>query len=132
MNNSNSLERLSSNFRNEKKYLLKNNLNSWEKLGKLTDSEINYICTKDTLCTGSRLKKIRAIGILIIKLNININQAQLLLHCGVSSLKSLSILNPHNLERKIGRLERSLNVRTQTSTNLHLIKSWINKAKNSI
>ena len=132
MNNKKSIENLSSNFRNEKTYLLNNKINSWEKLSKLTDSEINSICTKDSLCTRSRLQKIRALGILIFKLDINIYQAQLLLHCGISSIKSLAILNPYNLEQKIGRLERSLNVRTQNSIDMNILKNWIKKAKNCI
>ena len=36
----------------------------------------------------------------------------------------------HQLIERIGRLERKLGTKTQTSINLSLLKSWINRAKN--
>ena len=55
-------------------------------------------------------------------------QAYLLLHCGISSLKSLSQSTPYDLERKIGRLERILRVKNETDTTFSLLKKWIKKA----
>jgi len=46
----------------------------------------------------------------------------------ISSVKSLSLSNPYELERKIGRLERTLRVKTQTDTTFILLKEWIKKA----
>jgi len=43
-------------------------------------------------------------------------------------LKSLSLSTPYELERKIGRLERSLRVKTKTDTTFNLLKEWIKKA----
>ena len=126
---SNTLEILPSNFRHEKSFLLKNNLNSWAKLKNLTDFEINKIIKKDSMCTESRLKKIRAISILIIDLGVTPNQGYLLLHCGISSIKSLSILNPHHLLNRIGKLERSLGVKSKNSVDIKAINKWIIKAK---
>ena len=76
----------------------------------------------------NNLKKIRAIAIFKKEIGISPPQAYLLLHCGVSSLKSLSLSTPYELERKIGRLERILRVKTETVTTFTLLKEWIKKA----
>ena len=125
----NNLKILPINFRHEKRYLIKNNLDSWEKLRCLTDSEINKILKSDPLCTQSRLIKIRAISIFIIDLEISSHEAYLLLHSGISSVKSLSTLNPAIIQKKIGRLKRNLNLNTESNIDLAVLKSWILKAK---
>ena len=125
----NNLKILPINFRHEKRYLIKNNLDSWEKLRCLTDSEINKILKLDPLCTQSRLLKIRAISIFIIDLEISSHEAYLLLHSGISSVRSLSTLNPAIIQKKIGRLKRNLNLNTESNIDLAVLKSWILKAK---
>ena len=117
------------NFRHEKEFLIKNNFDSWQKIRNLSDSEIKEIIKAESLCTESRLIKIRAIAIFIIDLNIFPHEASLLLHCGVGNIKTLSNLNPESLKKKIGRLERSLNIRTQSNLDLSLMKIWILRAK---
>ena len=117
------------NFRHEKEFLINNNFDSWQKIRNLSDSEINKIIKSELLCTASRLIKIRAIAIFIIDLNLLPYEAFLLLHCGVGNIKTLSNLNPESLKKKIGRLERNLNVRTQSNLDLSLMKIWILKAK---
>ena len=117
------------NFRHEKEFLINNNFDSWQKIRNLSDSEINKIIKSELLCTASRLIKIRAIAIFIIDLNLLPYEAFLLLHCGVGDIKTLSNLNPESLKKKIGRLERNLNVRTQSNLDLSLMKIWILRAK---
>ena len=117
------------NFRHEKEFLINNNFDSWQKIRNLSDSEINKIIKSELLCTASRLIKIRAIAIFIIDLNLLPYEAFLLLHCGVGNIKTLSNLNPESLKKKIGRLERNLNVRTQSNLDLSLMKNWILRAK---
>jgi len=129
MNNKNNLTILPINFRHEKKFLINNNLDSWQKIRNLSDSEINKIIKSERLCTASRLIKIRAIAIFIIDLNLLPHEASLLLHCGVGNIKTLSNLNPESLKKKIGRLERNLNIRTQSNLDLSLMKIWILRAK---
>ena len=117
------------NFRHEKEFLIKNNFDSWQKIRNLSDSEIKEIIKAESLCTESRLIKIRAIAIFIIDLNIFPHEASLLLHCGVGNIKTLSNLNPESLKKKIERLERNLNIRTQSNLDLSLMKTWILRAK---
>ena len=122
------LDFLPSNFRHEKSFFVQNNLTDIEKLSNLSDLEINEIQRTYSLCTFNNLKKIRAIAIFKKEIGISPPQAYLLLHCGISSIKSLSLSTPYELERKIGRLERSLRVKTETDITFALLKEWIKKA----
>ena len=122
------LDFLPTNFRHEKSFFVQNKLTDFEKLSHLSDVDINEIQRKSPLCTLNNLKKIRAIAIFKKEIGMTPPQAYLLLHCGISSLKSLSQSTPYELERKIGRLERILRVKTETDTTFTLIKEWIRKA----
>ena len=122
------LEVLPENFRHEKSYLIKNKLNNSEKLSQLKDYELNIIQRSCSLCTINNLRKIRAIAIFKNELSISPPESSLLLHCGVGSVKSLSTLNPYDLKKKIGRLERSLKTKTQTNITLSNLKDWIKRA----
>ena len=123
------LDFLPSNFRHEKFFFIQNNLTDSEKLSNLSDLDINKIQRKSSLCTLNNLKKIRSIAIFKKELAISPPEAYLLLHCGIGSIKSLSISTPYELERKIGRLERSLRVKTETDISFATLKKWIQKAK---
>ena len=122
------LDLLPTNFRHEKAFFIQNKLTDFEKLSNLSDLEINEIQRKSPLCTLNNLKKIRAIAIFKKEIGISPSQAYLLLHCGISSIKSLSLSTPYELERKIGRLERNLRVKTNTDATFTLLKEWIKKA----
>ena len=122
------LDFLPTNFRHEKSFLIQNNLADFEKLSNLSDSEINEIQRKSQLCTLNNLKKIRAIAIFKKEIAISPPEAYLLLHCGIGSIKSLSLSTPYELEVRIGRLERILRVKTETDITFALLKEWIKKA----
>jgi len=123
------LDFLPSNFRHEKSFFIKNNLTDFEELSEISDLDINTFQRKSPLCTLTNLKKIRAIAIFKKQIGISPPEAYLLLHCGIGSIKSLSLSTPYELERKIGRLERSLRVKTETDITFALLKKWINSAK---
>ena len=122
------LDILPSNFRHEKSFFVQNNFTDFEKLSNLSDLDINEIQRKSSLCTLNNLKKIRALAIFKKEIGISPPQAYLLLHCGIGSIKSLSLSTPYELERKIGRLERSLRVKTEANITFALLKGWIKKA----
>ena len=122
------LEVLPENFRHEKSFLIKNKLNNFKKLSQLTDSELNNIQNSYSLCTLNNLRKIRAIANFKNELSITPYESYLLLHCGIGSIKSLSVLNPYDLKERIGRLERSLRTKTQISITLSTLKDWIKRA----
>ena len=124
----NFLEVLPGNFRHEKTFLIKNKLNDFKKLSKLTDSELNLIQKSHSLCTLNNLRKIRAIAIFRRELLISPHESYLLLHCGIGSIKSLSILSPYDLKDRIGRLERILRTKSQTKITLSILNDWIKRA----
>jgi hypothetical protein len=128
MNNKNFLDFLPTNFRHEKSFFIQNNLTDFEKLSNLSDLDISEIQRKSSLCTSNNLKKIRAIAIFKKEIGISPPESYLLLHCGISSIKSLSLSTPYELKCKIGRLERTLRVKTKTDTTFILLKEWIKKA----
>ena len=123
------LEVLPENFRHEKSFLIKNRLNDSKKLSRLSDHELNIIQKSYSLCTLNNLRKIRAIATFKNELAISPYESYLLLHCGIGSIKSLSILKPHDLKDRIGRLERNLRTKTQTKITLSILKDWIERAK---
>ena len=123
------LDSLPSNFRHEKSFLIQKNLTDFKKLSVLKDLDIYEIQRKSPLCTFNNLKKIRAIAILKKEIGISPPEAYLLLHCGIGSIKTLSLSTPYELKIKIGRLERILRVKTETDITFALLKKWINKAK---
>ena len=123
------LESLPTNFRHEKIFFIQNNLNDFEKISNLSDLDINEIQRKSPLCTLNNLKKIRVIAIFKKEIEISPQEAYLLLHCGIGSIKSLSLSTPYDLERKIGRLERSLRAKTETDITFTNLKNWIKRAK---
>ena len=122
------LDFLPTNFRHEKSYFIQNNLTNFEKLSNLSDSDINEILRESSLCTLNNLKKIRAIAIFKKEIAISPAEAYLLLHCGIGSIKSLSLSTPYDLVRKIGRLERSLRVKSEIDITIYLLKKWIKRA----
>ena len=128
MENKTFLDFLPNNFRHEKSFFIENNLIDCKDLSNLSELDINEIQRKSSLCTFNNLRKIRAIAIFKKEIGISPPQAYLLLHCGISSIKSLSLSTPYELERKIGRLERILRVKTETDTTFILLKKWIKKA----
>ena len=91
------LDFLPTNFRHEKSFFIKHNLTDFEKLSKLSDSDINEIQRRSKLCTLNNLNKIRAIAIFKKEISISPPEAYLLLHCGIGSVKSLSLTTPHEL-----------------------------------
>ena len=123
------LDFLPSNFRHEKSFFIKNNLTDFEELSNISDLDINAFQRKSPLCTLNNLKKIRAIAIFKKQIGISPPEAYLLLHCGIGSIKSLSLSTPYELERKIGRLERSLRVKTETDITFAILKKWIKRAR---
>ena len=123
------LDFLPTNFRHEKSFFIKNNLSEFEKLSNLSDLDINEIQRKSPLCTLNNLKKIRAIAIFKKQIAISPPEAYLLLHCGIGSIKSLSLCTPYELEGRIGRLERILRVKTETNITFALLTKWIKRAK---
>ena len=123
------LDLLPTNFRHEKSFFIQQNILEYQELSDLSDLDLNQIQKKSPLCTFNNLKKIRAIAIFKKEIAISPPEAYLLLHCGIGSIKSLSISTPYELEKKIRRLERNLKVKTEIDITFAILKKWISRAK---
>ena len=123
------LDFLPTNFRHEKSFFIQNDIDTFEKLSNISDSDINEIQINSPLCTLNNLKKIRAIAIFKTEIGIPPPQAYILLHCGIGSIRSLSLSTPYELKCKIGRLERILRVKTEADITFALLKVWVGRAK---
>ena len=132
MNSKLFIENIPKSFYQEKKILLANNIKTWDSLLSLTDEKINKMIY-GSLGSVRNLKKIRCIAYFICTLNIEINEASLLMHSGLISNKAISRLSPQELVTKTGRFERILQTGRIPIIDLEKAHLLIEKAKkNSI
>ena len=125
------LKDLPKTFFQEEKILLSNNIKTWNSLLSISDEEIN------TLIYGSlgsirNLRRLKCIAYFICTLDIEINEAALLMHSGLISNKALSRLTPQELLQKTGRFERILRTERIPLIDLSKAHFLIEKAKKTI
>ena len=115
-------------FYQEEKILLSNNINSWESLLSITDEQINKMIY-GSLGSVRNIKRLRCIAYFICTLNIELNEASLLMHSGLISNKAISRLSPQELVQKTGRFERILKTGRIPLIDLKKAHALIEKAK---
>ena len=131
INNKSLLKNLPKTFYQEEKILLSNNIKTWDSLLSISDKEINnLIC--GSLGSVRNLKKLRSIAYFICTLDIQLNEAALLMHSGLISNKAISRLTPQELVQKTGRFERILRTGRTPIINLKKAHFLIEKAKKNI
>jgi len=131
MNNKLFLESIPKSFYQEEKILLSNNIKTWDSLSSLTDEEINNMIN-GSLGSVRNIKRLRCIAYLICTLNIELNEASLLMHSGLISNKAISRLSPQELVQKTGRFERFLKTGRIPLIDLKKAYVLIEKAKKNI
>ena len=99
--------KLPQNFEKEEKALISNGILTWIDLMNLKDEKINYI-TSSTFTSVRNFKRLRCIAMFLHCLKIPLNEAALLMHSGIPSIKSLSNTTPNHLIKMTGRFERTL------------------------
>ena len=107
MSNKLLLKDLPKSFYQEEKILIKNNIKTWDSLLSISDEEINTIIN-GSLGSVRNIKRLKCIAYFICTLNIQLNEAALLMHSGLISNKAISRLTPQELVQKTGRFERIL------------------------
>ena len=130
MNNS-LLKDLPKNFYQEEKILISNNIKTWDSLLSISDEEINHLIY-GSLGSVRNLKRLKCIAYFICTLNIELNEAALLMHSGLSSNKAISRLSPHELVQKTGRFERFLETGRIPLIDLKKAHFLIEKAKKNL
>ena len=131
MNNKLFLKSIPKSFYQEEKILLSNNIKNWDSLLSVTDEEINKMIY-GTLGSVRNLKRLKCIAYFICTLNIEVNEAALLMHSGLISNKAISRLSPQELVQKTGRFERFLQTGRIPLIDLKKAHTLIEKAKKTI
>ena len=131
MDNQSFLKNLPKTFYQEEKILLSNNIKTWDSLLSISDEEINH------LIAGSQgsvlnLKRLKCIAYFICTLDIEVNEAALLMHAGLISNKAISRLTPQELVEKTGRFERILRTGRIPIIDLKKAHFLIEKAKKTL
>tara|TARA_Y100001968_G_scaffold331946_1_gene388396 strand:+ start:78 stop:476 length:399 start_codon:yes stop_codon:yes gene_type:complete len=122
---------LPKSFYQEEKILLSNNIKTWDSLFSITDQDIHKLIY-GSLGSVRNLKKLKCIAYFICTLNIELNEAALLMHSGLTSNKAISRLSPQELVLKTGRFERFLQSGRIPLIDLKKAYFLIEKAKKSI
>ena len=78
------------------------------------------------------LKRLKCIAYFICTLDIQLNEAALLMHSGLISNKAISRLTPQELVQKTGRFERTLRTGRIPIIDLKKAHFLIEKAKNTL
>ena len=131
MNNKSFLKDLPKTFYQEEKILSSNNIKTWGSLLSMTDEEINDLIY-GSLGSVRNLKRLKCIAYFICTLDIELNEAALLMHSGLISNKALSRLTPQELVQKSGRFERTLRTGRIPLIDLRKANLLIKKAKKQL
>ena len=131
MNNKLFLKNIPKSFYQEEKILLSYDIKTWDTLSSITDEEINNMIN-GSLGSVRNLKRLKCIAYFICSLNIEPNEAALLMHSGLTSNKAISRLSPHELLQKTGRFERILQTGRVPIIDLNKAHVLIEKAKKNI
>ena len=131
MNNQLLLKNIPKSFYQEEKILLSNNIKTWDTLLSISDDEINHLID-GSLGSVRNLKRLKSIAYFICNLDIELNEAALLMHSGLISNKAISRLSPQELIQRTGRLERVLSTGRIPLIDLEKAKFLIEKAKKTI
>ena len=131
MNDKLTLKNLPKSFYQEKKILLSNNIKTWDSLLNISDKEIHKLID-GSLGSVRNLKRLKCIAYFICTLDVELNEAALLMHSGLISNKAISRLSPHELVQKTGRFERNLKSGRIPLIDLNKANFLIEKAKKTI
>ncbi len=131
MNNKLFFKNIPKSFYQEEKILISNNIKTWDCLLSITDEEINKMIY-GSLGSVRNLKRLKCIAYFICTLNIELNEAALLMHSGLISNKAISRLSPQELVKKTGRFERTLRTGRIPLIDLNKAHILIEKAKKTI
>ncbi len=128
MENIKEFNKLAATFKKEETHLIKKGINTWNQIKALTDRDIFDLVGEG--CGSTRnLKCIRCIATFICDLGLQQDEAALLMHSGIPSVKALANSYPEAIHIKVTRLETILGTSETPKTSFKKIIQWINKAK---
>ncbi len=124
-------KKLPISFKKESKALILLNLRTWESIKELKDSDIRMLASQ---YKGSirNFNCIRCVSLFICELDFQQEEAFLLLHSGISSIKALSQTPPEQIKKKTQRLETILGTRRASQVSLQKASLWVKNAKRKL
>ncbi len=122
---------LPKSFYQEEKVLISHNIKTWDSLLLISDEQIHKLIF-GTLGGVRNLKSLKCIAYFICTLDIELNEAALLMHSGLISNEAISRLSPQELLQKTGRFERILQTGRIPLIDLKKAHFLIEKAKKTI
>ena len=125
------IKNIPKSFYQEEKILISNNIKTWDSLLSISDEEINNLIY-GSLGSVRNLKRLKCIAYFICTLDIQLNEAALLMHSGLISNKAISRLTPQELVQKTGRFERTLRTGRIPIIDLKKAHFLIEKAKKNL
>ena len=128
MDNIIEFHKLTASFKKEETHLRKKGINTWNEIKVLTDRDVFKLVGEGS---GSirNFRCLRCIATFICDLDIQQDEAALLMHSGIPSVKALAKSYPEAIHIKVTRLEAILGTTGSPKTSLKKISQWINKAK---
>tara|TARA_B100001250_G_scaffold12481_1_gene10883 strand:+ start:171 stop:566 length:396 start_codon:yes stop_codon:yes gene_type:complete len=131
LDNNKEFNKLTASFKKEETLLRKKGINTWNKIKALTDRDVFELVEEG--CGSIRnFRCLRCIATFICDLDLQQDEAALLMHSGIPSVKALANSYPEAIHTKVTRLETILGTSETPKTNLKKIIQWINKAKDKI
>ena len=128
MGNIKEFNKLAASFKKEETHLRKKGINTWNEIKALTDRDVFELVGKG--CGSIRnFRCLRCIATFICDLDIQQDEAALLMHSGIPTVKALAKSYPEAIHIKVTRLETILGTTGSPKTSLKKIRQWINKAK---
>ncbi len=119
---------LPAHFRREQEQLTLAGVTTWQALAALHDLELRRLAGNGA-ASEQRLIRLRGQARLVVAVGLAPNEAALLLHAGIADRSGLANADPHQLQRAMGRLQRSLTGRAMPRLDLPVLHSWIRRAR---
>jgi len=122
------LSALAPHFGREQQQLSGAGVNTWAALAALSDAELRRLGRQGG-ASERRLIKLRGQARLVVEVGLEPSEAALLLYAGIADRSGLANADPHQLQRAMGRLQRSLTGRAAPLIDLTTLHRWIQRAR---
>lgn len=115
-------------FQREQQVLQQQGIDSWPALAALSDQQLRHLASSGG-ALERQLRKLRGQAQLVVELDLEPEEAALLLYAGIASCRGLADASPQQLLTQLGRLERSLLGMAPPRLDAATVRRWIQRAQ---
>lgn len=115
-------------FQREQQVLQQQGIDSWPALAALSDQQLRQLASSGG-ALERQLRKLRGQAQLVVELDLEPEEAALLLYAGIASCRGLADASPQQLLTQLGRLERSLLGMAPPRLDAATVRRWIQRAQ---